>query len=122
MTTMLTTISAIAPKPCAVKSTYGRASSQPVETSRPMVSGVSPVLKARTPRASRRRAPQRVATSVSAVEGSIVPAIVASAPIGPATFQPMTATKRTLGPGAAWAIAIEALNWASLIQWCSATT
>ena len=119
---MLTTISAIAPIPGALKSTYGRASSQPVATSRPMVSGVRPVLKARTKRVSRRRWPQRVAISVSAVDGNSVPTIVANAPIGPATFQPMTATKSTFGPGAAWAIAIEALNCASLIQWCSSTT
>ena len=42
--------------------------------------------------------------------------MVASAPSGPATFQPMTATNSTFGPGAACAIATEALNWASLIQ------
>ncbi len=69
-----------------------------------------PVVKARTPRVSRRDWPQRVAHSDKAVEGIRMPVIVASAPIGPATFQPSTATKSTFGPGAACAMAMDAVN------------
>ena len=64
-----------------------------------------PTVKARTPRVSRRACPQRVTQIDSAVDGSKMPTIVASAPSGPATFQPITATNSTFGPGAACAIA-----------------
>ena len=47
--------------------------------------------------------------------------MVASAPSGPPTFQPITATNSTFGPGAACAIATEAVNCGSVIQWCSIT-
>ena len=50
-----------------------------------------------------------------------MPSIVAIAPSGPATLQPRVATNSTFGPGAAWAMAIDEVNWASLIQWCSST-
>ena len=33
------------------------------------------------------------------------------------TFHPISATNSTFGPGAACAIAIEALNWLSVSQW-----
>ena len=98
------------------------ASTQPVASSRPSVSGAMPVANARTARLSRRCAAQRDTASTSRVEGSSVPASVASRPGTPATFQPITATNSTLGPGAACAMAIELVNWASLIQPCSATT
>ena len=90
-------------------------------TSSPIVNGAMPLLNARTPSVWRRAAPQRVAHSASVVEGSMMPASAAKAPANPATFQPSTATKSTFGPGAAWASATEALNWASVIQCCSIT-
>ena len=96
----------------------GPASTQPVASSRPIVSGAMPCVKARTPRVSRRLAPHRVAHSDSAVDGMRMPAMVASAPSGPPTFQPITATNSTFGPGAACAIATEAVNCGSVIQWC----
>ena len=51
----------------------------------------------------------------------MMPSNVAATPAPPATCQPITATNRMLGPGAAWAIATPVVNWASLIQPCSAT-
>ena len=60
--------------------------------------------------------------SAIVVDGSSVPTIVAATPASPATFQPITATNSTFGPGAAWAMATDAVNCASLIQPCSPTT
>ena len=37
------------------------------------------------------------------------------------TFQPISATNSTFGPGAACASAIDWLNWAWVSQWCCST-
>ena len=64
----------------------GSVSTHPVATSRPIVSGAIPVVKARTARDSARCAPQRVAARASVVEGSRLPVIVASTPARPPTL------------------------------------
>jgi hypothetical protein len=71
------------------------------------------------------------------VLGSMMPTMVTIRPkrpssqaVGPApmpppalspTFQPISATNSTLGPGAAWAMATDELNCASVSQPCWAT-
>jgi hypothetical protein len=55
--------------------------------------------------------------SASAMPNSAVPSPPALRP----TFHPMRAVKRTLGPGAACAMAMEALNWGSVSHAFSCT-
>ena len=104
-------------------------SSQAVASRSPITTGAMPCLKARTLRRSRLRWPQRVASQVSVVLGSMMPTMLSTMPraplaqpAGPAppalmpTFQPSSAMNSTLGPGAAWAMAMEALNCRSVSQ------
>ena len=59
--------------------------------------------------------------NVRMLDGTMMPAIVATMPSGPATPQPISATNRMFGPGAACAMAIDALNCTASIQPCSTT-
>ncbi len=95
---------------------------QPVANSKPSVSGAMPAVKARMPRDLRRASPKREAARASVADGSRLPVSVAATPASPAMFHPTTATNSTFGPGAAWAMATEAVNCASLSQPCSPTT
>ena len=51
----------------------------------------------------------------------MMPTIAATSPAAPATCQPISATNRILGPGAACAMATLAVNCAAFIQPCSVT-